>query len=128
MPFYIKNLKTLCNTYKEDADIMELIQDSLISFLDYQNAIYKMEIYTQIYNSQNLETKNYQNMLLEFDKARSLAHNNLISKINILNRLCKESKIAPVYDGIVSENRPYRIKIADAILEFVNTTVKERKK
>ena len=43
-----------------------------------------------------------------------------------MNRLAEQAGLPPVYDGIVSEERPYRTELADAILAFVADVITNR--
>ena len=43
-----------------------------------------------------------------------------------MNRLAEQAGLPPVYDGIVSEERPYRTELADAILVFAADVITNR--
>ena len=53
-------------------------------------------------------------------------HNSVIANVSIMNRLAEQAGLPPVYDGIVSEERPYRTELADAILAFVADVITNR--
>ena len=44
----------------------------------------------------------------------------------MLNRLAEKENIPAVYEGIVSEDRPYRRELADAVLEYIRDIIKNR--
>ena len=60
------------------------------------------------------------------DKTRTRCHNAVIAQVNCLNRLAEEAGIPPLYDGVVSEERPYRRQVADAVLDFVRDSILNR--
>ena len=60
------------------------------------------------------------------DRMRTTCHNAVIANVSIMNRLAEQTGLPPVYDGIVSEERPYRTELADAILAFVANVITYR--
>ena len=58
---------------------------------------------------------------------RTVIHNSVIANVNLLNRLAEKNGLHPVYDGIVSEERPYRREIANAVLDYVESIIKNRR-
>ncbi len=61
------------------------------------------------------------------DKSRTTNHNSVLGNVNLLNRLANMNNLPPVYDGIVSHDRPYRREVANAVLEYVEKIVKSRR-
>lgn len=122
------SIKLLRNKFKDDAEAIRLIQDGLLSFESYHSAIYRMESYTKLFDYENTEKEDYQAEFTGFDKTRTLCHNSVIANLKILNRLCERNSIPLIYDGELSENRPYRIEIADAVLTYTEEVVKNRLK
>ena len=43
-----------------------------------------------------------------------------------MNRMAEEASLPPLYDGVVSEERPYRRELADAVLAFVREVMINR--
>ena len=123
-----ESIQKLINTNKDDAELLGLIEDCLSSFSEYHSCIYGMEIWLSLYGYHNLSKENYQDKSTALDKSRSTAHNAVISSIGILNRLCDQNNISPIYEGIVSVERLYRVEIADAVLAYVEDIVKQRQK
>jgi hypothetical protein len=64
---------------------------------------------------------------MAMDKRRTMCHNSVLSSINILNRLATKENLSPLYDGTVSEERPYRTEVADAVLEYIEDIIKKRR-
>ena len=52
--------------------------------------------------------------------------NAVIAQVNLLNRMAEEASLPPFYDGVVSEERPYRRELADAVLAFINDVIIQR--
>lgn len=119
----------LRDKYKDDSEIIVLIQDCLFSFENYHTCIYHLETYKKLFSHNITNSKaDFQQNLLSLDQARTLAHNSVISNINILNRLCEQNSLPLFYEGTVSKERPYRVEIADAILAYMEEAIKNRKK
>jgi len=66
-------------------------------------------------------------MVESLDKKRTMLHNRVLIAVNVLNRMASKENLKPVYDGIVSEERPYRREVANAVLEYVEKIIKERR-
>ncbi len=120
----IKNLITLHNTDKETLDI---IQDCLHSFEQYHSAIYEMETKMRIYSYESMDADEYKTMVEEMDRRRTRMHNSVLASVNILNRLAESQNLAPVYDGTVSEEKPHRREVANAVLAYVEEAIKNRR-
>ena len=69
----------------------------------------------------------YKDNVSKLDKMRTVNHNSVIANVNLLNRLAEKNGLQPVYDGIVSEERPYRREIANAVLDYVESIIKNRR-
>ena len=65
-------------------------------------------------------------MITRLDKTRTINHNALLTRVNILNRIAAEVNLPPFYDGIISEERPYRREVANAVLDYVQKIIVER--
>ena len=123
-----ESIQSLIAKNKADADVLRLISDCLLSFHVYHYRIAEMETWLMLYDYHNLERKDYQATYTDLDKSRKISHDSVISSIGILNRLCEQNSIRLIYDGIVSEERPYRVEIADAVLLYVSEVVSKRNK
>lgn len=122
------SINKLIKINKNDDVVLSMLYDGIFSFEDYHLKIYKMETWSKIYDYNNMSREGYQAKLTELDKSRSLCHNSVIASIDMLNRHCEQNNIPLVYEGIVSKERPFRVQIADAVLDYVDETVKKRKK
>ena len=84
-----------------------------------------METKIKVYNSGILGINDYQAMVMEMDKKRTMNHDSVITAVNILNRFASDKGIAPFYEGTVSFERPYRREVANAILSYNEEVIKK---
>lgn len=117
----------LSSLYTEDSEVLNIIYDSLKSFEEYHVAIYDMELWMHLYSYKSVDTEEYQSKVADMDRRRRMCHNSALSSVNILNRLALKENLPPVYEGIVSEEMPYRREVANAILEYAENIIKKRK-
>lgn len=111
----------------DDDYSLDLICDELETFEEYHSAIYSMEIKLKVKNSKSMNREDYQYMVESLDKKRTMLHNRVLIAVNVLNRMASKENMQPVYDGVVSEERPYRREVANAVLEYVEKVIKERR-
>lgn len=104
----------------------ELIKECLESFEEYHESVYGLELTKMIGSGIFTDNDDYRNTVMDADRSRTTCHNSVISNVGILNRMCSNHGISPIYDGIVSEERPYRRELANAVFEFVEHIIKER--
>lgn len=119
-------INKLIEIYKGDDKFLKIIERSILTFEDYHNAIYKMELWMKIY-SNSITGQEYKDNVSKLDKMRTVNHNSVLANVNLLNRLAEKNNLPPVYDGIVSEKRPYRREVANAVLEYVESIIKNRR-
>ena len=87
-----------------------------------------MESWMKVYSYKSVDKEEYQSKVTDMDRRRTMCHNSVLSSVNILNRLAAKENLPLVYDGIVSEERPYRKEVANAVLEYVENIIKTKKK
>lgn len=58
--------------------------------------------------------------------ARAARHNSVISHVSALNRMVTTVGLEPIYDGTVSEERPYRRQVANGVLGYIEQMVHDR--
>ena len=119
-------INTLIDIYKGDEKFLDIIERSISTFEEYHNTIFKMELWMKIY-SKSITGEEYKDNVSKLDKMRTVNHNSVIANVNLLNRLAEKNGLQPVYDGIVSEERPYRREIANAVLDYVESIIKNRR-
>ena len=112
--------------YRDDRETVEDIENALMIFENYHKAIFDLEIKKRLYASGAMEADEYRELIPMLDKTRTYAHNALLTQVNILNRIAAEANLPPVYDGVVSEERPYRREVANAALDYVRGIILNR--
>ena len=120
-----KTLEELIRIYRDDPELTEAIQDTFLSFEEYHTAIYSMEIRKKILSGA-ADAAQYREEISGMDRTRTNRHNAVLANVSMLNRMAEQAGLPPVYDGIVSEERPYRRQVADAVLAYVRDVILER--
>ena len=116
----------LIDIYKDDEKILNVIERAISTFEEYHQAIFKMELWMKVF-SKAISGSEYQDNVTRLDKSRTTNHNSVLGNVNLLNRLAEKNNLPPVYDGIVSQERPYRREVANAVLEYVEQIIKNRR-
>ena len=119
-------LNRLLEIHRDDADTAGIIQEALLSFEKYHQAIYELEIRRLMYARGAMDAEAYREEAASLDQIRTNRHNTVISEIRLLNRLAEQSRLPLVYEGTVSEQHPYRTHLADAVLAFVQQVTEDR--
>lgn len=117
----------LSSLYAEDTELLDILCSSLKSFEEYHSVIFDMETWIKVYSYKSVDKEEYQSKVTEMDRRRTMCHNSVLSSVNILNRLAAKENLPLVYDGVVSEERPYRREVANAVLEYVENIIKNRR-
>ena len=121
-----ETIEKLTELYRDDDRILKIIERSIASFEEYHSVIFKMELWMKIY-ARSVSSEEYKDNVSKLDKARTMSHNSVLGNVNLLNRLAEKNHLPPVYDGIVSHERPYRREVANAVLEYVEEIIKSRR-
>ena len=116
----------LINIYRDDEKVLSIIERSITSFEEYHQAIFRMELWMKVY-AKAVSGEEYKNKVSSLDKLRTTNHKDVLGNVNLLNRLAQKNDLAPVYDGVVSHEQPYRREVANAILDYVEKIIKERR-
>lgn len=119
-------INKLIEIYKGDEKFLKIIERSISTFEEYHSDIFKMELWMKIY-SNSITGQEYKDNVSKLDKMRTVTHNSVLANVNLLNRLAEKNSLPPVYDGTVSEERPYRREVANAALEYVENIIKNRR-
>ena len=117
----------LSSLYAEDTEFLDILYSSLKSFEEYHSVIFNMETWMKVFSYKSVDKEEYQSKVTEMDRRRTMCHNSVLSSVNILNRLAAKEDLPLVYDGVVSEERPYRREVANAVLEYIENVVKNRR-
>ena len=118
-----ETVKSLLSACSGDSEMTELILDALESFEKYHQAIYTLELKRMLYTCGAMDTEVYREEIPRLDRIRSDRHNAVISNVRLLNRLAEQHNLKPFYEGVVSEERPYRTQLADAVLLYVREII-----
>ncbi len=111
--------------YKDDRDALDFIKSCLDSFEQYHRAVFDDQVFQLIYGGA-LEGDEYREGRSSVDRVRTINHNCVLTNVTVLNRMAVKAGIEPVYDGIVSEERPYRREVADAVFEYIESIINNR--
>ena len=121
-----ETIEKLTELYRDDDRILKIIERSIASFEEYHSVIFKMELWMKVY-ARLVSSEEYKDNVSKLDKTRTMSHNSVLGNVNLLNRLAEKNQLPPVYDGIVSHERPYRREVANAVLEYVEEIIKSRR-
>lgn len=103
-----------------------MIEKALLSIEEYHAAIYEMEIKKAILAASEPDSEFYRTQIQSLDQNRTVHHNAMLVQINVLNRMAATADLPPIYDGTVSEERPFRRQTADAALAFAQQIILNR--
>jgi len=112
---------------KDTKETLDFIYSCLMEFENYHRAVFEMECKTKLYSCGVLNRQEYQDMISSADENRTSAHNSLLGMVNALNCLTKNNGLPPLYDGLVSEERPFRREVANAVFEYMQTVIEKRR-
>lgn len=119
-------ISKLINLSKDDSEALEFIYTALNSFAEYHRAVMADQLFPLVYSGGGMEGEQYRLQRAALDKQRTNAHNALLANVNLLNRMASAAGVEPVYDGIVSEARPYRREVADAVFAYISFLIDHR--
>ena len=121
-----ETIEKLLEIHRNDKDMIDLIVDALDSFERYHQAIYVLELKQKLHQAKAIDEEMFREEYPAMDRVRTNCHNAVIANVSIVNRLADQAGLAPIYDGTVSEERPYRTQMADAVLGFIGDVVLNR--
>lgn len=124
--FHTDVLEKLMTACGDDPETLEIIGDCIKDFSAYHAAIVEMETWLKLHNYGNTDRAAYQDRKVSLDKARTVCHNAVLGRVSILNRMAAQAGLEPVYDGTVSEERPYRRQVANAVLAYLEDVIQRR--
>ena len=125
MTLNTETLQKLFTLTGDDDELRQWVDDALQSFSAYHAAIYRAETWKKLYAGA-VDAETYRKTVTEQDHQRTACHNALLAQVSFLNKLAAQKGLAPVYDGVVSEERPYRRQVANAVLAFVESVIANR--
>ena len=119
-------LSKLIQNAKEDPEVLDYIFSAIESFEEYHNSVMADQIFPMVYSGGGMDGEQYRTKRAELDKRRTTAHNALLANVNLLNRMAAAFGAEPIYDGVVSEDRPYRRMVADAVFAYLSGIIDNR--
>lgn len=119
-------ISKIMEVYRGDPEALEMVEDALLSIEEYHVAIYEMEIKKAVLAASETDAEAYRTRVEALDRNRTVHHNAMLAQINILNRMASMNGLAPVCNGTVSEEKPYRRQVADAALAFARQVIIDR--
>lgn len=120
------SIDKLISINKNDSEMLNFINSCITSFENYHKAVFDDQMFLRIYGTGALDPDEYRERRSAVDKKRTMYHNSIISNVNILNRLASKSNVDLVYDGVVSEEKPYRREVANAVFEYIEYIINNR--
>ena len=121
----LEALDALIAHYQDDPDTLDMITTLLDDFEKYHSAVYDEQMLLIVHGGR-MDSETYREQMQALDRSRTVAHNAVISGVKILNRMAKQAELPPVYDGIVSEARPYRREVANAVFAYIEDVIRSR--
>lgn len=118
-------LVQLITASKEDAELLDMIWRAVRAFEQYHAAVLDDQIFPLIFSGA-LEGDAYRTRRSELDRQRTTLHNAVITNVRILNRMAEQAGLPPVYSGVVSEERPYRRQVANAVFAWISSVIDGR--
>ena len=83
------SLEEMIRMSKDDQDLMEAIQDALLSFEEYHTAIYSMETKRKLLTG-TIDAQQFQSEITNMDRIRTSRHNAVLANVNMLNRIAAQ--------------------------------------
>ena len=109
-----------------DEEERDMIRDCVQSFGSYHEAVYRHELTKLLGSGVYSDSGEYRKAVTDADRTRTACHNAVITHVRILNRMCVNHGLPQFYDGVVSEEKPYRREVANAVFEYVEHIIHSR--
>jgi hypothetical protein len=110
--------KAMSDGSPDESLYKECLYEMLEGCADYVRAVIKMEGYRTIAYENGRE---FREKVAALDKTRTIVHDGLISKIQVVNRICKKIGINPICD----DNIP-RAEYGDIAIDIVKKLFDQR--
>lgn len=122
-----QSMSALINACRNDPELIDLLSEILKHFEDYHRAIIALESYAALHDYANTDRDQYREQFEGMDAARTRLHNVVLDDMRLLNKLADSFGLSPVYDGVISADRPYRRQVANAALAYLEHMITERR-
>ena len=119
------SIKEIIAANRDDRETLDFIKGILDSFEQYHKAVFEEQLYGVIYNGA-IDGDEFRENRTSLDRTRTSFHNALLANVRLLNRMAEQINASPVYDGVVSEEKPYRRQVADAVFAYIEDVINNR--
>ena len=120
---YREKIISIAELYKDDPDVIELVNDTMDACGVYVELVNRHES-AVIIARYRMEPREYREHVADLDNRRHTAHENLISQIKMLNRICAGKGLEPFYPGDTGD----RYSIADYAKGIVDEIFRDRQR
>ena len=112
---YKEKIKELCKVLADSkgSSAVSLVDGAVDSFIRYFNAVLKSEL-KHTTAGYLVSGSEYREIISELDHSRSTVHNAAISNLNMLNRMCVQNGLEPLFTGDTAD----RVAVGDFCGEF----------
>ena len=121
-----ESINKLFAVHKDNPEIIKFLQSALDSFEDYHRAVFDEQMFSALYGNSTMDSEAFREQCMALDRKRIIYHNSVISNVCILNRMAKNAGLPLIYDGIISEDRPYRREVANAVFAYIEKIINNR--
>ena len=119
-------IQDLIYAYRDDGEMLEFIEEAILSFEKYHSAIIALEAKQRLYRAGAMSGDAYREIVPQMDAVRTACHNTVLSNVSALNRMAEQEGLPAVYDGVISKEQPHRRQVADAVMEYLRWMIEER--
>lgn len=105
---FIEKRAELVKAYKNDKEVLDLINDTFNDFAEYIKCVIELENSICILKSR-LEPRDYRERIMYLDTNLKIIHNGIVMGVKMLNRYCKALNMEAFFDGDVTN----RLQISD---------------
>lgn len=109
-----KRFTELVNAYRDDEQILTLIEANMNAIGAYVNEVYNFETHLPIWRALNVPDENIQKR----DDGRRQMHNKAIDATRQLVEFAKDASIAPIYDGSLEDRHEIANFCEKVVLTF----------
>lgn len=126
---YRQRFNNLREAWKDDFDVLDIIERTICSFGQYIEVIMRMEAAQGTRTSMIGDSSNYITIIESLDKSRKIIHDSIMTNLKIVNRLAEQKGLPPIYEGgLDTKNRDDRFYVGEFLNKVSNEYFETRKK
>lgn len=118
----INKFLALVQEYKNNEDVLDIIEHGMNNFMLYVQSVYTMEVRLPIIKFTK-EGQDLIDAIAQLDTYRRHAHEAAIASCNVIGRIAKAADMDPLFDGDSND----RLAVADFCMQTVDEFFAERK-